>query len=288
MGNEQALELQELAQKYRDEPSADHAVKRRKIALVSGKGGVGKSVLAMLIADSLASEGRRALLVDANCYSPSLHVLANQNPTLTMEKLLSHSRQPSAINFPSIAPGVDFLSNRKIDTQHEMPSGANAAFFLEVIAPYTAAYDFIIFDTHTGIDEWNAGIMAGSHDIILVSQTDPASIIDAYTFLKAAYPHVAMQKFRLLLNQTLSHVSGTEAHEKLNLALQHFLDIQIPLSGMIPFDYSLKTAVDNQAPFWQKPHKGAAASTVQQMMNNYLETNKYPMDDTILKSEVTS
>ncbi len=288
MGNAQALELQELTQKYRDEESFDHTVKRRKIALVSGKGGVGKSTLAMLIAGGLASENRRALLVDANCYSPSLHVLANQNPTLTMEKLLSHSRQPSAINFPAIAPGVDFLSNRKIDARQEMPSGANAAFFLEVIAPYTAAYDFIIFDTHTGIDEWNVGIMAGCRDVILVSQTEPASIIDTYTFLKAAHPHVAMQKFRLLLNQTLSPVSGTEAHEKLNLALQHFLNLQIPLLGMIPFDYSLKTAVDNQAPFWRKPYKQDAASTVQQMIHHYLETNKTPIDGTVFKSEVIS
>ncbi len=288
MGNEQAIELQELAQKYREEQPADRTVKRRKIALVSGKGGVGKSTLAMLIACSLGSDGRRALVVDANPDSPSLHVLANQNPTLTMEKLLSCSREPSAIRFPSIAPGTDFLSNCRIGAQQEMSSGANAAFFLEVIAPFTAPYDYIIFDTHTGIDEWNVGIMETCHDILLVSQTEPASIIDSYTFLKAAFQHLPMQKFRLLLNQALSLVSGTEAHEKLNLALQHFLEIQIPLLGMIPFDYSLKTAVDNQAPFWQEPYKGKAALTVHQMMNDYLEINQSIVDNTILKSEVIS
>ena len=51
------------------------------MSLLSGKGGVGKSVLAFNLADQLAGLGYRVLLVDADFALGSLHVLANLNVT---------------------------------------------------------------------------------------------------------------------------------------------------------------------------------------------------------------
>ena len=274
--NDQALELRDLSRQYRDKEgsagasSPNASSRRRRIVVMSGKGGVGKSFLSIEIACALARKGRRVLLVDANPHSPSLHVLTNEHTVFSSQDLLAYGRQPEQLSFPEITPNVSLLANAKIDVSDSVTASTNAAFFLESLAPYTASYDCVVFDTHTGIDDWNAGIIETASDVFVVTLTEPASIIDTYSLVKGAFQYVSGENFWLLISQTLNRQSGTEAHEKLNLALKHFLSYEIPLLGMIPFDFALKTSIDEQAPFWEKPHCGIAAKHTQDIVNNYL------------------
>src|SRR6202451_332056 len=50
------------------------------IALVSARGGVGKSMLAVNLAAALAIKGRKAALVDADLNSPSLAAMLGMKP----------------------------------------------------------------------------------------------------------------------------------------------------------------------------------------------------------------
>lgn len=285
MINKQATELRNLSHQHREEQKDVFPLNRRRMVFTSGKGGVGKSTLVIQFAVCLGEIGYRTLVVDANVISPSLHVLTNQSPTISLHSLLRNTRQPANVNLPTIAPRVHFLPGGNLMEGEAYLSGANATFFLEVLAPFTATYDVIIFDTHTGLDEWNTRIMETAHGIFLVSLTDPAAIIDSYSFLKGYIQYLPPEKIGLLLNQTLNRQSALEAHEKLNLAIKHFLNIQIPLQGNIPFDYQLKTAIDNQAPFWEKDHRGEANTALQKMVEEYLQHSSFPDKSSLLDKE---
>ena len=52
----------------------------RLVSLISGKGGVGKSILAFNLAERLAASGYRILLIDGDLAFPNLHILANAAP----------------------------------------------------------------------------------------------------------------------------------------------------------------------------------------------------------------
>ncbi len=285
MINKQATELRNLSHQHREEQSDFFPSNRQRVVFASGKGGVGKSTLVIQFAVCLGEIGYRTLVVDANAISPSLHILTNQNPSISIHSVLRNTRQPGSVSLPTIAPGVHFLPGGQLIEGEAYLSGANATFFLEVLAPFTATYDVIIFDTHTGLDEWNARIMETAQEIFLVSLTDPASIIDSYSFLKGYIQYLPSEKIALLLNQTLNRQSALEAHEKLNLALKHFLNIQVPLNGNIPFDYQLKTAIDNQAPFWEKDHRGEANTALQKMVEKYLQHRGFPNKSSLLDKE---
>jgi flagellar biosynthesis protein FlhG len=258
MKNDQALPLRNLSRKYIDElaenphsPEQEQPeIRRRKIVLASGKGGVGKSVVSILLGKALSDNGKKVLIVDANPYSPALHILTNTNNDLTVRDLLENSNEAQFIEFPAIAENLHILPGVAPTCQETYAGSTNAAYFLEALAPFTANYDYIIFDTITGFDDWNATLFEFANDIFLVTLTEPTSIIESYTFMKSVLNYFSGENFWLLINQTLMLQNGHDAHEKLNLALQHFISYKIPLLGAVPFDYDLKSEVDNQSEFW--------------------------------------
>ncbi|MCB9068362.1 MAG: P-loop NTPase [Calditrichae bacterium] len=276
--NDQAFQLRDMSRKYRDEQDntqeqaagANARENRLKIVLGSGKGGVGKSVLAIQLGQALGVLGKKVLVVDANPYSPSLHILTNTHAEITVHDLLSYSHQPEKLQLPEIAPNVDLLSGAAPSSQETYIGSTNAAYFLEALAPHTARYNCIIYDTHTGLDDWNLAIMEACTDVFLVTLTEPASIIDTYSYMKSALQHISTENFWLLISQTLNPQSGIEAQDKLNLALDHFLSYQIPLLGAVPFEYDLKSAIDIQAPFWEKKHSGEAGESIELIVKQYL------------------
>jgi len=78
---------------------------RNIIAVASGKGGVGKSTVAVNLALALAAEGARVGMLDADIYGPSQPTMLGISGTpesadgKTMEPLIGHGIQTSSIGF---------------------------------------------------------------------------------------------------------------------------------------------------------------------------------------------
>jgi MinD-like ATPase involved in chromosome partitioning or flagellar assembly len=70
------------------------------IAVTSGKGGVGKSVISLSLALRYASDGIRTLLVDADLGLGNQHILTDQSPVFTFEDVLSGTCKPEETTLP--------------------------------------------------------------------------------------------------------------------------------------------------------------------------------------------
>ena len=94
------------------------------IVIGSGKGGVGKSVVSVMLASALAGPGRRVLLLDADQNLANLHVLLGVGSGTRVDSLLQGEIaapdlvQPIAPNLWLLQPPelpIDVLVNRCLD-----------------------------------------------------------------------------------------------------------------------------------------------------------------------------
>lgn len=286
---DQAEQLRKLALQPGMAESRNPATGPRSLALVSGKGGVGKSTLAIQLSAGLHERGQRVLLIDADLQSPSLHVLANLNPQLTVGDVLTYGKPPGGITFQRIEEGWELFPNQVTKAVPDVADRTNAPHFLELLQKFTAGYDFLIFDLHTGLNSWNLNIIRQMHEVLLLTLVDPTSVIETYTLVKAALPYVPTGTFSLLVSQVLSQRSGPECHRKLNLALQHFLNLTIPYFGHTPFDRQLRAMISEQEPFWRMTPENASYQAVSALIPRLLHSElNQPKDEHLLMDEVKS
>ncbi len=235
------------------------------VVIMSGKGGVGKSFLSLHLAYALNASGYRVLLVDSNLHNPSIHVMTNTEPVYPLNFWIRENRTLDERALIPLSQNLDFVGNVVLEEELRDPFLENPNLFLELITPLALRYDFVVMDTQTGLNEWNLGLLQNAHLGLLVGITEPTSVIDTYVLIKAAYPYLEKPQLKLVLNQVLGERTGLEAHNNLNLALKHFLNTEMELWGMVPFDLEVKKAGFEQKPLWSYHKRSSADRSIRKI-----------------------
>lgn len=270
MLSDQATSLRFLADQQRDEETGSRKNRRQMIIVTGGKGGVGKSFVSLHLSQALASTGKKVLLVDSNMRNPSLHILTNTDPVFPLRYWMEEARSVEQSGFIEISRNLDLLPNTPPDRQRKNRFPEDANMFLELLNPLAGGYDFLILDTETGLNTWNLSLILQAELTVLVSISDPTSVIDTYTFIKASFPHLSQPHFTLVINQVIEEKSGFEAYTNLNQALNHFLEYRIELLSLIPFDLKVKRAGLAQEPLWQFSGNSKVLQSIRQMAGRIL------------------
>jgi ATP-binding protein involved in chromosome partitioning len=118
---------------------------KNTIAVASGKGGVGKSTVAVNLAVSLAMEGAKVGMIDADVYGPSAPLMfgINERPQLVNEKLIPLEKH--GVKVMSIGFLVD--PKQAVIWRGPMASGAVKQFLSDV---NWGELDYLIFDMPPG------------------------------------------------------------------------------------------------------------------------------------------
>lgn len=237
---------------------------RQRIMVMSGLPGVGKSIVSLCAAHALASFKVKVLLVDLDFQNPTLHLYTRQNPEYPIDYWLKKNRCIEDYAIISICENLDLLANvttefgtlkHRIEGTKELPG---------LMTPLLENYQFIVFDTHTGLSELNLALMENADIILLVSSIDPGSIIDTYTFIKTSQPFLSKANLQLIINQIADENFGYEAHRNLNFALKQFLNYEINLLGVIPADDLVRTSLIERKPLWSLSMTSPALKAVQE------------------------
>lgn len=274
---DQAANLRVLAEEKQGSSLAAEAGRQGILVVLSGKGGVGKSFLSLHIAQALTNTGGRVLLVDSNRQSPNLHVLTNTDPAYPIDYWMKNYLTIDERALISLQENLDLLAN----VAHTRESGfnfpENAHYFLELFRPLAEGYNYIVMDTQTGLNQWNLNLLQTADLGLLVSIADPTSVIDTYMFIKASLPYLQRPNLQLIVNQVLGEKAGIEAHQNLNLALNHFLNYQIELLGTLPFDMDVREAGIEQKPLWEKTRRGQTIREIEKIARAILDFEKDEM-----------
>jgi flagellar biosynthesis protein FlhG len=212
------------------------------IAIAGGKGGTGKTNIAVNLAQALANEGKRTLILDADLGMANVDVLLGLTPENTLYDVMCGKCELEDIlltgghNLKVIpaASGIGQLANMRWQ---------ECAGLVRAFSDLKEPVDTLIVDTATGVSESVAIFCQAANEILVVVCNEPASIRDCVSQLKHFYRDYGIARYRVLANMV---DTASEANALFQNLIENFTDnhnLQISYAGYIPADENVRKAV---------------------------------------------
>ena len=220
----------------------------RSIAVVSGKGGVGKSNFSTNLAYSLLTKGKKVLIIDMDIGMGNIHILLGIAPRHSLKDYLSGMEELQEV-IQDTPEGLHFISGGSgLDTVMEWSS----TMFNRLILAFEQLqknYDFILFDMGAGATQRSIDLILSVDEIIVISTTEPTSITDAYSMMKFICLQDPEKTFHIVSNRVSKGDDGNDAVTRLQFAMRKFLGKETRILGFLPEDPAVYKAVHAQKPF---------------------------------------
>lgn len=231
----------------------------RSIALFSGKGGVGKSVIALNLAITLARQGASTGLLDASPGAGNLSLLCGQNGYWNLEHVAAGARTLDEITLK--AP----CGARIIPGGHHLLQGRESAHVaFNAIAAFERQSDWLIVDV--GLETEAGRLFAAAADrTLIVTTPEPTSIAGAYAAIKTLAA-AGINAVSVLVNQAETAQQAEQVLMRLRQATRAFLGSDIGLAGWVPHDTAVSESVFRRVPF-----AGQTTGTPAQLAMDQLE-----------------
>lgn len=232
------------------------------VAVLSGKGGVGKTNLTLNLAFALHQSGFKALLLDCDMGLANLDVLLGITPEGNMQDvLLGEAKIESVLHV--IMPGLDVLPAASGVPELNDLTPDRRELLLTRLAPLLGKYDFVFMDLGAGISDTVQTFAAMAAVRLVVITPEPTSLTDSYALIKVLNRRFGLDQFRIVVNEVTSAKEADRAFDKLAGACRHFLGIEPKLIGHVRLDKKLPEAVCKQQPLMAYAPGSPAAQDIQ-------------------------
>ncbi|MBR3663297.1 MAG: MinD/ParA family protein [Desulfovibrio sp.] len=216
------------------------------VAILSGKGGVGKTNISLNLAYGLYHLGFKPLLMDCDMGLANLDVLLGITPEANLQDTLMgkaqltdvlYNLEPNGFDVLPAASGVPELNDLKPEMRD---------ILIDKLEPLLSAYDFIFMDLGAGISENVQTFAAMSAMRIVIITPEPTSLTDGYALIKVLNNRFGMQDFMIIVNEAASAKEAQSTYDRLKTACLHFLHVEPVLLGFVHRDSKLPEAVCHQ------------------------------------------
>ena len=246
---------------------ADPEKQSRVITITSGKGGVGKTNIAVNLAIALKMLGKRVLLIDADIGMANVDVLLGSISKHNMLDLLEEGIElkdvlvegPHGINYISGSSGVEKALNFTYEERRILH---------KKLASCGELADIILVDTGAGLGRHVIDFLIAADEVLLITTPEPTSLSDAFAVLKTYNSHSEKKNIRLIVNRIFDEEERNEVIEKLNATARKILNIQIDCAGYIFEDRNVIECVKKQKPFIIEKPNCLASKCIDQLADN--------------------
>ena len=212
------------------------------LAVVSGKGGVGKSTLAVNLAEAFADGGHSVALLDADFDQSSCGVLLNEEPAATLAAV-DRGAVPLERAFHTTASGVTLLcggTTRRADA----PLGTLDRA-LDLAAQ---THSVVLIDAPAGAGPTVQWALDRADAGVLVLVGEPAAVKGAYALVKTVWQAAPGYPFLALVNAADTDADATHTTERFADLTRQFLDAEPSPLGWVPYDAQVRASARDQVP----------------------------------------
>jgi len=219
----------------------------RVIAVTGGKGGVGKTSVAVNLATGLAAAGRRVVLLDGDLGLANVDVLLGLSPRYTLAHVLSGERTLDEI-LVTARQGFKIVPAASGAADLASMAGAGHLGLVQAFSGLAARLDVLIIDTAAGIAPGVLQFSQAAQHVLVVVTDEPASLTDAYALIKVLSRDHGVSRFRVVVNMSRGAGQGATLFTKLERVTTRFLDVMLEYAGEIPDDEHMRRAIRVQRP----------------------------------------
>ncbi len=220
----------------------------RVIAVTSGKGGVGKTNLALNLAIEFQRLGKMTIVMDADLGMANIHLLSGIQPLYSIKDIVDtgHSISDVIMEGPEgigIIPGCSGVVALADSTKYERMQMLNALENVE------ASADIIIVDTGAGMNANVRDFLRAADEIIFVLTPDITSLADAYGLLKAICNEGLDKPVYSVINMVHTLRQSADTAQRFSGSTKHFLNCEVNNIGYLLKDQTVTAATSHRKPY---------------------------------------
>ena len=213
----------------------------RVIGIASGKGGVGKTTVAVNLAAALGQRGHRVLLLDADLGMANAQVALGVRSPWNISHLLSGEKTLAELLVPA-APGVQLVPGASGLRDMAALDMGQVATLIHAFDQIDDPVDYLVVDVAAGISPSVLTFMAACQHRLVVMQDQPASIADAYGLIKVMAQDQELGEIYLVANAVQSDAHGQQLASFVNDVTIRFLATNVKYMGCVGADELVQQA----------------------------------------------
>ena len=251
-----------LIRPHTDQPS-------KIISITSGKGGVGKSVVAANLGVALHNMGAKTLVVDGNLGLANLdQILGIHTPTTLFNYIQNDYTDLTDIIYET-SWGIHLLPSSSGRRELANVHGEQLNDLIEKIKSLRSQYKYIIIDTPAGVHDAALQLSAAGDIVMNITTKDPSSRRDTFALMRILVKDFHVQEPLLVTNMMDSNES-LWVYEKLEQAIRRFLPLSLKHGGYIPHDPLLENSVYNREPVMNCSPESSSARAIVTLARNMI------------------
>lgn len=230
-------------------------------ALGSGKGGVGKTFLAVSLAQALVRRGHAVLLVDADLGLANVDVQLGLAPGIALARAISADLDLAALVRRHTATGIAVLGGGAAPSSLAALGEARLAVALDRLEGLAAGFDHVLVDLPSGVGRVARRFAERAQRLVVVGNDEPTTLTDNYAFVKLTRGTAPWPLF--LANDVADAAEGERAHATLARACRRFLDGDCRHLGTVRRDPRVPAAIRRQMPLLGRSPQSPAAADIE-------------------------
>ena len=222
----------------------------RTMAVTSGKGGVGKTMVSANVAAALTRRGQRVLVLDADLGLANLDVVLNLHSKVTLHDVFEGKAELESAIVPTSGGFSVLLAGSGLVEYSRLTNDVREQL-LAIVEKMKPRFDVILIDTGAGISDVVLFAVSLADEVLVVATPEPTSLTDAYATIKVLAMQQGRRHIKLIVNQVSRPGEGRSIRGHLQQVVDRFVSpaltegglLKLDLFGELPTDPAVREAV---------------------------------------------